>query len=60
MKEAYRLQKNRLQETLSVEPANLSVFIIYIAKELPAYSLVFEKTSLVLNRLIKLASEPKR
>ncbi|MEO6720134.1 MAG: ribonuclease P protein component [Ferruginibacter sp.] len=60
MKEAYRLQKNQLQEMLSINESSLSVFFIYTAKELPAYQFVFEKTLLALERLIKLTGETKR
>ena len=60
MKEAYRLQKNRLQEMLSTNESSLSVFFIYTAKELPAYQFIFEKTSLVLERLIKITGDIKR
>ena len=60
MREAYRLQKNELQQALSVNAGELLVFFIYIAKELPTYQFVFEKTTLVIDRLIKLVSEHKQ
>jgi ribonuclease P protein component len=57
MREAYRLQKNILQEYLKQEQKQLAVFIIYVGNELPEYDLIFEKTTHVLNRLIKISNE---
>lgn len=69
MREAFRLQKNELQTLLTQKPTgpchqgpaggqkNLAVFIIYIGNELPEYDFIFEKTDLVLKRLIKIANE---
>ena len=57
MREAYRLQKNELQQQLQLQNKSLSVFILYTGKELPAYELVFEKFTSILNRLIKLVNE---
>ena len=54
MREAWRLQKNKLQDHLQVQDQKLSVFILYMGKELPEYELVFEKTGTIINRLIKL------
>lgn len=57
MREAYRLQKNDLQEHLKERQKQLAVFIIYVGNELPEYDLIFEKTTHVLNRLIKISNE---
>lgn len=57
VREAYRLQKNDLQEYLKQEQKQLAVFIIYVGNELPEYDLIFEKTTQVLNRLIKISNE---
>ncbi|MFM6926589.1 MAG: ribonuclease P protein component [Ferruginibacter sp.] len=57
MREAYRLQKNDLQENIKQQQKQLSVFIIYVGNELPGYELIFEKTTHVLNRLIKISNE---
>jgi len=54
MREAWRLQKNTLQEQLQEQNKQLSVFILYLGKELPEYELVYEKTGVIINRLIKL------
>ena len=60
MKEAYRLQRFGLQQTLSAKPGRFLIFFIYNAKKLPTYQFVFEKTTLVIDRLIKLAGEHKQ
>ena len=57
MKEAYRLQKNNLQQQLKIYNKPAGIFIIYVGKELPEYKLVFEKMSLVLERLQKITNE---
>ena len=59
MREAWRLQKNELQLSPLLASQSLQVFLIYTAKELPAYKLVFEKTALVITRLLKLVDEKK-
>jgi len=55
MREAYRLQKEKLNTHLNEKGRQLSVFILYVGKELPEYELVFERTGTILNRLIKFA-----
>ena len=55
MKEAYRLQKEKLQVQLQQQDQQLSVFILYMGKELPEYEVVFEKIGTIINRLIKFA-----
>ncbi|MEO7523303.1 MAG: ribonuclease P protein component [Ferruginibacter sp.] len=57
MREAYRLQKNDLQLHLQEKKLNLSVFILYVGKELPEYDIVFEKLGIILKRLIKFMDE---
>ena len=54
MREAWRLQKNKLVKTLQENNKTLSVFILYTGKELPQYSLVFDKFTYIINRLINL------
>ena len=54
MREAWRLQKNKLVKTLQENNKTLSVFILYTGKELPPYSLVFDKFTYIINRLINL------
>lgn len=57
MREAYRLQKNELEQHLKETGRTLSVFFLYQGKELPAYPEVFEKIGTILKRLIKLSNE---
>jgi len=57
MREAYRLQKNKLHDHLKNNGKALSVFIIYTGKEVPRYEQVYEKTGVLLNRLIKFSDE---
>ncbi len=59
MREAWRLQKNELQLSPLLASQCLNLFLIYTGKELPEYTLVFEKTTLVITRLLKLADEKK-
>lgn len=57
MRESYRLQKNSLQTDLKESHKGLSIFFIYTGKELPEYSLVFEKIGSAIQRLEKLMAE---
>lgn len=57
MREAYRLQKNDLQQYLKQQGKNMSVFFLYQGKKLPQYEEVYEKMGTVLKRLIKLSNE---
>ncbi|MEO7264995.1 MAG: ribonuclease P protein component [Ferruginibacter sp.] len=53
MREAWRLQKNKLDSLVLKNQQQFSVFILYTGKELPAYSMVSGKIKLVIERLIK-------
>ena len=53
MRESWRLQKSKLQSHLLKQNVQLSVFILYMGKDVPDYELVFEKISIIINRLIK-------
>lgn len=57
MREAYRLQKNELNEHLRIHHKQLAVFFIYVGTELPEYKLVFDKTGNAINRLVKITDE---
>jgi ribonuclease P protein component len=57
IREAYRLQKNNLQEILQQKNKGVHLFFIYTGKEVPAYEFIFEKTGNVLKRIIKLIDE---
>ena len=56
-KEAYRLQKKPLQDKLREKNKQLALFFIYTGKELPDYKTVYEKMSVILQRLILFADE---
>ncbi|MEP6675680.1 MAG: ribonuclease P protein component [Ferruginibacter sp.] len=57
MREAWRLQKNLLQDVLKNKQQHIIVFIIYTGQELPPYQLVYEKTQTFIKRIIKLINE---
>ena len=57
MREAYRLQKNELQEQLKNKQKFLAVFFIYTGNELPEYDLISKKTGSALIRLLKIVDE---
>ncbi len=57
MREAYRLQKNELQDQQEQGNRSLTVFILYVSNELPEHTMVVSKMSAVLKRLQKIVSE---
>lgn len=57
MREAYRLQKNTLQQKLRDEQQQLAVFFIYTGKELPSFAIIREQMSTILNKLLKRLNE---
>ena len=57
MREAYRLQKNSITETLKEQGKFMAVFFIYTGNEIPGYQDVFEKMGSALKRLNKIANE---
>ena len=57
MREAWRLQKNDLYEQLQQNNQHLSVFIIYIGKELPKYELIYQKMGNAIQRLYAIINE---
>lgn len=56
-REAFRLQKEPLQQLLETQQKQLQVFFIYIGKELPDYESTQQKTALILNKLIQMVHE---
>jgi ribonuclease P protein component len=56
-KEAYRLQKNNLQERLKEKNTGLNIFFVFTGKEIPAYEFVYEKVTIILNKLLKIINE---
>jgi ribonuclease P protein component len=57
MREAWRLQKSVLVNSVNKGGKDVKVFIIYTGNELPEYDLVFEKTAAIIKRLIKTCNE---
>ena len=57
MREAYRLQKNDLQNQVKHQQKKLAVFFIYVGNELPEYQFIFDKMGNILNRLTNIISE---
>ena len=50
-KEAWRLQKNDLQDSLKEQNRKLNVFFIYTGKELPAYDEVYSSMKKIIVKL---------
>lgn len=57
MREAYRLQKNTLTDTLQKHNRFMAVFFIYTGNEVPEYKDIAEKMQSALKRLNKIADE---
>ncbi len=53
-REAYRLQKNILQDSLKEQNRKLNVFFIYTGKELPGYPYVYKSISTALTKLLEI------
>jgi ribonuclease P protein component len=53
VREAYRLQKTALQQKLKEKNTGLSIFLVYTGKELPEYQLLYDKLTVILNKLLK-------
>ena len=51
-REAYRLQKNALQDKLEEQNRKLNVFFIYTGKELPMYTEVYSSINKALAKLL--------
>ncbi|PVD49522.1 ribonuclease P protein component [Terrimonas sp.] len=56
-REAYRLQKNTLQQLLINKQKHLNVFFVFVGKESPSFVQIHEKLSLILERLIQKMDE---
>lgn len=54
MREAYRLQKNNLKNSLTENQKNLALFFIFTGKELPEYEIIYEKIGGALQRISKI------
>jgi ribonuclease P protein component len=53
LREAWRLQKQPLEDHLKATGQRLAVFLLYTTNELPQYTTVLEKTGQLIQRLIK-------
>jgi ribonuclease P protein component len=53
LREAYRLEKQGLHEVVSAQSKTISVFFLYLDKELPDYTLIRAKMKEGLEKLIK-------
>ncbi|HKZ66972.1 MAG TPA: ribonuclease P protein component [Chitinophagaceae bacterium] len=56
-REAYRLQKNTLQDKLKEQNRKLNVFFIYTGKELPMYSDVYNSINKALTKLLEIGNK---
>ena len=56
-REAWRLQKNTIEEILQAKQKSLHVFLVYTGKELPVYADVFAKVTVILKKLRPLLDE---
>lgn len=56
-REAYRIQKNELQQKMETTDRLMTIFFVYAGKEIPAYGHLREKLNLILERLIQKADE---
>lgn len=57
MREAYRLQKNELQNDAAANKQTVTIFILFTGNELPEYDFVFSKMTAVLKKLQKNINE---
>jgi len=58
-KEAWRLQKNDLQDSLKEQNRKLNVFFIYTSKELPAYDDVYNNMKKIVVKLLDINDKKK-
>ncbi len=56
-REAWRLQKAALETAVDQAGLRMSVFLIYTGRELPAFSLCFEKAGVIVQKLIRTTHE---
>jgi ribonuclease P protein component len=57
MREAYRLQKKELKDSLKETNKQMCLFFIYTGNELPEYEVIYKKMGDALTRLIKECNE---
>ncbi len=56
-REAYRLQKNDLNEIVETNNLQLNLFFIYTAREITDFNTTKEKVKLILKNLVKIVNE---
>jgi ribonuclease P protein component len=56
-REAYRLQKNDLNEIVKTNNQQLNLFLIYTAREITDFNTAKEKVKLILKNLVKIVNE---
>jgi ribonuclease P protein component len=56
-KEAYRLQKNKLNGELTLRNRKLAVFFIYTDRNLPTFDIIRDKIQIALQKLITIINE---
>lgn len=54
MREAYRLQKESVQNAVQEKNKQLSLFLIYTGNEVPDYETIYVSVKKILNKLIKI------
>lgn len=57
MREAYRLQKNELLQSVQQSNQQLVVFILYVGNEIPVYTTVMEKMNTAIKKLQRILNE---
>src|SRR5688572_10626741 len=60
IREAYRLQKNELQEKLKEINLSMKVFFIFTGKELAEYKFVYSNVGIALQKLLKEIVQPAK
>jgi len=59
MRESYRVQKLILQKKLGEKMMEMNLFFVYTGKEVPEYKDVYDKVSLILDKLNKIIDDIK-
>jgi ribonuclease P protein component len=59
IREVYRLQKPKLETHLIQNKLSLSIFFMYIGKEIPEYDQLMESTEKIIKRMVKISDENK-
>ena len=57
IRETYRVQKPTLENHLIQNKQTLSVFFMYIGKEMPEYDQLMESTEKIIKRIVKISEE---